>query len=118
MSDFAIISITKVTLDTAVLDRLIGEAQQKAARIVETYGQQMAGEAAMTAPIKTGALRNSIASESKMTAPLTFTISDGVEYGVWNEFGSSKMAARPFIVPAVEHYAQQFLDAFQELFNG
>jgi len=62
-------------------------------------------------------LRNSILSESKMTGELTFTVQDGVEYGIFNEFGTSKMAAHPFMIPAIEKWARKFQDAFRDLFR-
>jgi len=110
-------SVGGVTLDTSVLDRIIAQMRPKAARIVETHGLAIASEAAQLAPVDTGALRNSITSESQMTGELTFTVSDGVEYGVFQELGTYKMAAQPFLVPAVEHWSQKFLDAFMELFK-
>ena len=33
---------------------------------------------------------------------VTAIVADGVEYGIWQETGTSKMAAQPFMVPAVE----------------
>jgi phage gpG-like protein len=49
--------------------------------------------------IDTGALRASIHVE--MTDALTAMVSDGVAYGVYLEFGTSRMAARPFMMPAL-----------------
>ena len=115
-------SVAKVTghgavLDTTVLDRITANIKPNASRIINTYGQAIAGEAAMLAPVDTGALRNSITANSEMTGELTFTAQDGVEYGIHQEFGTSKMAAQPFLIPAIEHWAQRFLDAFAELFK-
>lgn len=64
--------------------------------------------------IDTGALLRSInwsasANESR--------VMDGVEYGVYNEFGTYKMAARPFFVPAVEKAGQMIISKFVELFR-
>jgi hypothetical protein len=52
-----------------------------------------------------------------MSDELTYTIQDGVEYGVHQEFGTSKMAAHPFLIPALEAWRERFLDAFKELFK-
>jgi phage gpG-like protein len=49
--------------------------------------------------VDTGALRASIHVE--MTDALTALVSDGVAYGVHLEFGTSRMAARPFMMPAL-----------------
>ena len=104
-------------LDTTVLDRITANLKPGATRIVNTYGIAIAGDAAQMAPLETGALRNSILSESKMTGELTFTVQDGVEYGVYQEFGTSRMAAHPFMIPAIEKWAQKFQDAFASLFK-
>lgn len=45
-----------------------------------------------------GTLWNSITWEP--TAPRERTISDGVDYGIYLEYGTEKMAARPWMVPA------------------
>jgi HK97 gp10 family phage protein len=106
-----------IKLDTSVLDRITAQMRPNAAKIVETYGMAITGEAASNAPVDTGALRNSITSESQMTDELTFTVQDGVEYGQFVELGTSKMAAQPFLIPALEHWAQRFEQAFAELFK-
>ena len=110
-------NVGNIKLDTSVLDRITAQMRPKAARIVNTYGLNIASEAAQNAPVDTGALRNSITSESQMTDELTFTIQDGVEYGIFQELGNSRMAAQPFLIPALEHWAQAFQDAFAELFK-
>ena len=114
---FAKISGHGAVLDTAVLDRITAQMRPKARMIVNKYGLAITGEASKLAPVDTSALRNSILSESKMTGDMTFTVSDGVEYGVYQEFGTSKMAAQPFMTPAIEAWAKRFQDAFAELFK-
>jgi HK97 gp10 family phage protein len=89
----------------------------KASKIVNTYGLAITGETAQNAPVDTGALKASIVSESHMEGDLTFIVQDGVTYGVFQELGTSKMAAQPFLVPAVEHWTDKFLNAFGELFK-
>jgi HK97 gp10 family phage protein len=107
----------KIKLDTKELDRLIEQARPKAAKLVETYGWAIAGDASRRAPRDTSALANSLLSESGMTGETLFTLSDGVEYGIYQELGTSRMAAQPFVVPAVESWKQKFIDALQELFK-
>lgn len=106
-----------VQLDTTVLDKITAEMKPEAGKIINTYGQAMASEAAQLAPIEFGALRNSILAQSKMIDLLTFRVSDGVEYGIMQEFGTSKMAAQPFMLPAIEAWRERFLNAFGELFK-
>ena len=106
-----------IVLDTAALDKIIAESKPKAAEIVHKYGIVITGDAAKGAPVDTGALRNSITSESGMTGELEFTVSDGVEYGIFQELGTHKMGAHPFMVPALEKWADRFIKAFAELFK-
>ena len=106
-----------IKLDTSVLDKMTAEARPKASAIVARYGWTITGEAAKLAPVDTSALRNSITSESRLSSDLLFTVQDGVEYGIFQELGTSKMGAQPFLVPAVEKWSQKFLDAFAELFK-
>jgi HK97 gp10 family phage protein len=113
---FAKIAGHGAVLDTRVLDKITAELRPKASRIVQTFGFAISGEAATNAPVDTGALRNSITSESHMEGDLTFIAQDGVEYGIYQEFGTSRMAAHPFMIPAIEHWAQKFQDAFKVLF--
>lgn len=114
---FAKISGHGAVLDTKVLDRITSELRPKARAIVENYGNIIMSSAVMLAPVDTGALINSITSESKMTGDLTYTVSDGVDYGVYQEFGTSKMPAHPFMRPAIEKWAAKFQAAFSGLFK-
>jgi HK97 gp10 family phage protein len=110
-------TVKGIVLDTTVLDRITTEMKPRAAKIVSNYGNMVALTASKNAPVETGALRSSIVSESKMTEQLTYTVSDGVEYGVFQELGTSKMAAQPFMVPAIETWRDKFFAAFAELFK-
>ena len=114
---FAKIAGHGAVLDTKVLDRITANLRPGARKIVNAYGLAIAGDAAMMAPVDTGALKNSIPSESGMTDDLTYTVSDGVEYGVYQEFGTSRMGAQPFMIPAIEKWKDIFLDAFASLFK-
>ena len=58
----------------------------------------------------TGALRASL--KWKATGELEITISDGVEYGVWLEFGTENMKARPWMGPV---FASWKAGKFQDL---
>ena len=111
------IAVHGMVLDTKLLDKITAEVRPQASAIVEKYGFAVTDAAAKNAPLDTGALRSSITSESKMTGDLTFMVSDGVEYGVFQEFGTSRMAAQPFMTPAIEAWTQRFIDAFSGLFK-
>jgi HK97 gp10 family phage protein len=131
---FAKIAGHRMVLDTKILGRMTAEMRPEAEKIVEKYGLMVASTAAQNAPVDTGSLRNSILAQSRMarktnitlengnmtestTTELTFVVSDGVEYGVYQEFGTSKMGAWPFMTPAIEAWADRFMNAFSELFK-
>ena len=88
---FANISGHSMILDTTVLDRITAECKPKAHNIVFRYGQLVASTAAQECPKDTTALEQSILAQSKMIEYMTFLVSDGVEYGIYQEFGTSKI---------------------------
>jgi hypothetical protein len=62
--------------------------------------------------IDTGALLGSI---SHVPNGEEVTVKDGVSYGVYNEFGTNRMGARPFFLPAVEMFGVIVTRRFTEL---
>lgn len=69
-----------------------------------TYQTQL--EARLNCPVDTGALRNSIDTEVDRMAGFVFT---GLDYAGYVEFGTYKMAARPYMGRAAE-WAEAELD--------
>ena len=95
MSGFVAIS---VKLDTSQLDKIatgLGGNTNKVLGIVATDVLQGAIGAA---PVDTGALRSSLQTENP--AQGSWNVHDGVEYGIYQELGTYKMAAHPFMVPS------------------
>lgn len=70
------------------------------------------GEAPAT---DTGALANSIIVEG--VTRLTLRVGPTVEYGEYLELGTSRIAKRPFLIPAVEKYRAKFEQHWAELFK-
>lgn len=78
--------------------RLVMElAQLTEARIKNTFSHTSPGPAGHPPGVDTGALKNSIVAEQDGDDAI---VSDGVEYGVHLEYGTVKMAARPWARPA------------------
>jgi hypothetical protein len=44
-------------------------------------------------------------------------IADGVKYGIFREFGTRRMAAHPFMIPALEAVRTAFLQAMRQVNN-
>lgn len=72
------------------------------------YGTHVASAPGYPPNVDTGALRNSMRWEE--VAPGTVYVMDGVEYGAYLELGTEKMAARPFMGPAIERARQGLAD--------
>ena len=55
--------------------------------------------------------------ESGMISPDTAYVRDGVDYGVYQEFGHHNVAARPHFIPAAEKFGKMTSEKFTELFK-
>lgn len=106
-----------VSLDTSLLDQMNAEIEGKASLLIEDVGNEVVTDVVRLAPEDTGELKDSYLRESGMTGKLTFTIQDGVNYGIFNELGTSKMAAQPHVIPAIEDAEDEIIKAFTELFE-
>ncbi len=100
-------------LDTRELDRIIRDAPVKAEKALAAAAFQVQAVAQSLAPVDTGALKNSIGTERK--ARFTYWVQDSVEYGIYQELGTSRMAAQPFMVPAVEQVSKDFERMLSEI---
>lgn len=72
---------------------------QNLAAVVETATREIEARAKLYAPVDTGFLKNSIASE---VTDQTGIVSVGAEYGVYVNFGTVRHAPNPFFTRAVE----------------
>ncbi len=106
-----------ISLDTSLLDQMTAEIADKASLILEQAGNEIVSDVYRLAPEDTGELKDSYLRESGMTGKLTFTIRDGVPYGIFQELGTSKMAAQPHVIPAMEGAEDELIKAFTELFE-
>jgi hypothetical protein len=105
-------NFSNVVIDTTILDKVLAEEPQKVGRWLSRFAEGIVTDiklsfgqspSAVGDPpgVDTGTLRASIRWEN--TGPHERTISDGVEYGAWLEFGTEQNGgARPFMSPAFE----------------
>ena len=104
-------------LPDALDDALNATAHEALAEIVLSFGSGPAGRTythegvshVASSPghppnVDTGALRASMRAEK--TGSLEYQVMDGVEYGVYLELGTERMAARPFVAPVIEQMRQ------------
>lgn len=104
-----------VRLDTSELDRLLATHETRADEVLSGGAFSVEGTAKMLAPVDTGALRNSVNTQKQ--GRLLYWVQDGVEYGIYQELGTRRMASQPFMVPALEHHAQRIIDSFKAIFT-
>jgi len=128
-----------IRLDTAKLDRLIKSVPNETAELIEetAYGVETKAKVSIQSGSKTGRvyIRNgrSHRASAPGEAPATDTgalvnsiralkrnrflyrVNVGQLYGVYLEFGTSRMAPRPFLTPAVEKERKDFMKALRDL---
>lgn len=68
-------------------------------KLLQEIGIGVSGQAIMLAPIDTGNLANSINYKVNAQAKAV-TIGTPVEYGIYQELGTRKMSAKPYLAPA------------------
>ena len=133
-------NMTMVEVDTRKLNRLIRKIPGNVADAVASVAFAIEREAKINAPVDTGALRNSIyarigrngggnfseiagqvssangdARVGELPQPeneTTAYVGPSVEYAVYVELGTSKMAAQPYLTPAVNAVANGLASKF------
>lgn len=127
--------VGSVTVDTKALDKLIGELDPRAVKVIAKAATDVETGAKVRAPVLTGALRASIFTAIKNEG-LTAEIGPSVEYGVYVELGTGRrgatsniqrpegvkyskdwpgISAHPFLIPALEAIRKSFLEAWKQL---
>ena len=90
----------------AQLDNLDPRTQAGLSNGVQRAGLLVEGAAKSNAPVDTGALRDSInasGSSSFITAAAESTVGTNIEYAPHVEFGTTRMAAQPYLRPALRN---------------
>ena len=88
----------------------LGEAKrisdEAVKRGLNVWGQAYEDHAKTYAPVDTGRLRNSITH--KPQSKDTEVVQTNVEYAVYQEMGTSKMRAQPYMRPAGENHIAEY----------
>lgn len=87
---------------------------EKTSQVVRKASFDIEGQAKSRAPVDTGALKNSISTEFENNG-LTGIIAPHVEYATYVEFGTKRMSAQPYMVPAAEAVAPAFIAAMKQM---
>lgn len=88
---------------------LIAAVEANARSAVKSTADSIAQDARARAPVDTGFLKGSIESVSLATGK-SAEVRVGAYYGPYVEFGTYKMAAQPFLYPAAQAHADEFID--------
>lgn len=119
-----------VTVNTVRLNNIIRNVDGNVADVIATIAFAVERQAKINAPVDTGALRSSIYTKLKhgghqpdqrdgvvyvdIPEPkneLEAIVGPTTEYALWVELGTGRMAAQPYLLPAVEQVSAD-LDRF------
>ena len=96
------------------LENKIKMTVEIAARHVETDGKRRIAE---WPAVDTGATMNSINARPDGIGGLSWKIGPSTEYAPFIEFGTERMSARPFMIPALESEGPRFVEAMRQIIN-
>lgn len=82
---------------------------QAVGQAVHEIAFQIEADAKGLAPVDTGFLRSSI--QTSVIDAFTAEVAVGAHYAAYVEFGTSRMAARPYLTPAVERNRPRLIEA-------
>ena len=96
--------VTVIGLTT--LTKKLKNAEKNLDRMTEMIAREIEAEAKRNAPVRTGRLRASIRTVKRGDAH--YTVGTNVHYAPYVEFGTRKMAAKPYLRPAARQVALQW----------
>lgn len=100
------------------LNAALRDVEARAAAVLGKTASDIVRDAQQRAPVDTGFLRNSI-SAGDVTKPapgsLRVEVGPSASYGAFVEYGTSRMAPRPFLGPASDAHVPRFEAAVEQL---
>ena len=87
-----------VKVDLKGFDLINPKIQKAIGTGLDKAGFQIERDAKIFSPVRTGRLRASI---NKFRTKLMLRVQDNVHYGIYQEFGTRKMNAHPFMKPSL-----------------
>lgn len=97
------------------LSSLADAVSQSVADVIEAAGNAVADSARSVCPVRTGALRNSIEVTREGSCA---RVSANTDYAAYVEFGTSKMAPEPYLVPSLIENADAIESAIANAIGG
>lgn len=106
----------KVINNTGKIRESLMKKLQQLEPVVKKHALNIAANASKNAPVDTGFLKNTLADGVDIIDSAHATISDGTDYGVYQELGTSKgVAAKHFLGGAAEREADSFFNDVKEV---
>lgn len=94
-------------------DKFLKAFEKSKGKILSEWGlkwQEIAtGIVTAKGVVDTGKLRNTLGYKADVGGSQTY-VGSPLDYAIYNELGTSKMAARPFIVPAIKDNGSAYAD--------
>lgn len=84
--------------------------------VLERLGARVVELAKQIVPVRTGRLRDSITM--KFNGKDEVVIGSDVDYSVYVELGTSRMAAQPYLIPSLFQAINELSEEFPEFLNG
>lgn len=95
-----------------------GNVGAKASAAFRKTIHDIEADAKVLSPYEFGTLRNSISSEitgDGRHSAMAGEVGPTVDYGIWQEIGTSVMAAQPYLSPAFDRRVPPFIEAVAQL---
>ena len=103
-----------VSVDTTKLNEIIAKLPANRDKIVKAVAFEVLREAQQKAPVDTGALKANADVNTKYAGDGIMSVEFYQEYAPYVELGTYKMAARPFLTPAVEAGEKKLVSLIKE----
>lgn len=102
---------------TSHVKEVIEAKNDAIARALEAIGIQAEGDVAELAPVDTGRLRDSITHEVDESEEAVY-IGTNVEYAAYQEYGTSRMKAHPFLKPGIMNNLETYKEIAEKYLSS
>ena len=102
---------------TSHVKEVIEAKNEAIARALEAIGIQAEGDVAELAPVDTGRLGDSITHEVDESEEAVY-IGTNVEYAAYQEYGTSRMKAHPFLKPGIMNNLETYKEIAEKYLSS
>ncbi len=102
----------RMTIERSTLDGMGENVRVALGKAIAKIAKDIEAHAKVAVPVKTGFLKNSI--EARQVSPFSWRVRVAANYGIYVEFGTKRMAARPYFTPAVDMMRPIFAEVVRQ----